>query len=42
VRADRSRAVHAALDEGWSHARIATATDLTRGRVEQLAQSRPE
>lgn len=34
----RNAAVHQALSEGWTHARIAEATGLTRGRVGQLAK----
>lgn len=35
----RNAAVRTALDEGWTHARIAEATGLTRGRVGQIAQA---
>jgi hypothetical protein len=34
----RNAAVRAALAEGWTHAAIADATGLTRGRVGQIAQ----
>lgn len=37
VREERNRAIREALAEGWTHARIAEATGLTRGRVGQLA-----
>jgi CRP-like cAMP-binding protein len=37
AREARNAAVQAALDEGWTHARIAEATGLTRGRVGQIA-----
>jgi cell division protein FtsL len=33
----RNAAVRAALAEGWTHARIAEATGLTRGRIGQIA-----
>ena len=33
----RNAAVREALAEGWTHAAIAAATGLTRGRVGQLA-----
>lgn len=39
AREERNRAVRTALGEGWTHARIAEATGLTRGRVNQLARS---
>jgi hypothetical protein len=39
ARAARNRAVWDALDEGWTHARIADATGLTRARVGQIALS---
>jgi transcriptional regulator with XRE-family HTH domain len=39
LRAKRNGLVTIALAEGWTHARIAEATGLTRGRVGQLAQS---
>jgi hypothetical protein len=38
ARAARNAAVREALGEGWTHARIAEATGLTRGRVGQIAQ----
>lgn len=34
----RDRAVQEALSAGWTHAQIAEATGLTRGRVGQIAQ----
>jgi hypothetical protein len=37
ARAARNAAVREALSEGWTHARVAEATGLTRGRVGQLA-----
>lgn len=33
----RNAAIRTALDEGWTHAQIAKATGLTRGRIGQLA-----
>lgn len=33
----RNAAIRQALDEGWTHAQIAKATGLTRGRIGQLA-----
>jgi hypothetical protein len=36
----RNAAVREALAAGWTHARIAEATGLTRGRVGQIAMSR--
>lgn len=39
AREDRNRAVLAALEDGWTHARIAEATGLTRGRIGQMAQT---
>jgi ParB-like chromosome segregation protein Spo0J len=38
LRLERNRAVREALDAGWTHAQIAEATGLTRGRVGQLAK----
>jgi hypothetical protein len=38
ARYQRNAAVRAALAEGWTHAAIAEATGLTRGRVGQIAQ----
>lgn len=35
---ERRHLILAALDEGWTHARIAEATGLTRGRIGQFAQ----
>lgn len=40
ARAERDRLVGQALADGWTHARIAEATGLTRGRVGQMAQAR--
>ena len=37
AREHRNALVRAALAEGWTHARIAEATGLSRGRVNQLA-----
>lgn len=37
ARADRNRAVHAAIDAGMTHAQISEATGLTRSRVGQIA-----
>jgi hypothetical protein len=39
AREERNRLIRAAFEAGWTHARIAEATSLTRGRVGQLAQS---
>ena len=39
AREARNAAVRAALDEGWTHARIAEATGLSRGRINQIAQA---
>jgi hypothetical protein len=39
-RAERNAAIREALAAGWTHARIAEATGLTRGRVGQIAQRR--
>jgi hypothetical protein len=39
LRAKRNGLVAVALLEGWTHARIAEATGLTRGRIGQIAQS---
>jgi hypothetical protein len=36
AREERNRLVVAALADGWTHARIAEATGLTRGRVGQF------
>lgn len=38
LRENRNRIVKDALASGWTHARIAEATGLTRGRVNQLAK----
>ena len=37
AREDRNRLVREALVAGWTHAQIAEATGLTRGRIGQLA-----
>lgn len=37
AREARNAAVRSALDAGWTHAKIAEATGLTRGRVGQIA-----
>jgi anti-sigma28 factor (negative regulator of flagellin synthesis) len=37
ARADRNAAIRQAIADGWTHAKIAEATGLTRGRVGQLA-----
>jgi hypothetical protein len=39
LRAERNEAVRVALAAGWTHARIAEATGLTRGRVGQISAS---
>jgi hypothetical protein len=39
ARRARNAAVLAALEAGWTHARIAEATGMTRGRIGQLAQA---
>lgn len=36
AREERNRLVRAALAEGWTHAKIAEATGLTRGRIGQM------
>lgn len=38
LREERNRLVREALAAGWTHAQIAEATGLTRGRIGQLAQ----
>jgi hypothetical protein len=38
LRLKRNALVRTALSEGWTHTRIAEATGLTRGRVNQLAR----
>jgi DNA-directed RNA polymerase specialized sigma24 family protein len=35
----RTALLHRALDEGWTHAQIAEATGLSRGRVGQIASA---
>lgn len=42
LRASRDEMVTAALAAGWTHARIAEATGLTRGRIGQFAQRQPK
>ena len=37
-RARRDRAIRKALEAGWTHAAIAQATGLSRGRIGQFAQ----
>jgi hypothetical protein len=37
AREERNRLILAALGAGWTHAKIAEATGMTRGRVGQLA-----
>lgn len=37
TREERNDLVRAALAAGWTHARIAEATGLTRGRINQIA-----
>jgi CRP-like cAMP-binding protein len=39
LREARNLLVRQALADGWTHARIAEATGLTRGRVGQIAQA---
>ena len=39
MRAKRNAEVRQALAEGWTHAAIAEATGLTRGRVGQIAMA---
>ena len=38
----RNAGVREALAEGWTHAAIADATGLTRGRVGQMAQAQEQ
>jgi phage portal protein BeeE len=38
LREERNALVRAALEAGWTHAQIADATGLTRGRIGQLAK----
>lgn len=38
-REQRNAAVRKAITEGWTHAKIAEATGLTRGRIGQIAGS---
>lgn len=37
ARTERNALVRAALAEGWTHAQIAEATGLSRGRIGQMA-----
>lgn len=39
ARSDRNAGIREALEAGWTHAMIAEATGLTRGRIGQLASS---
>jgi CRP-like cAMP-binding protein len=41
AREARNTGVRRAIAQGWTHARIADATGLTRGRIGQIAQRRP-
>lgn len=46
TRADRERVrrnalVYDAIEAGWTHARIADAMGVTRGRINQIAMRRP-
>ena len=38
LRAERNALVRQAVTDGWTHAQIAEATGLTRGRIGQIAQ----
>lgn len=38
ARTERNEMVRVALTEGWTHAQIAQATGLSRGRIGQLAK----
>jgi hypothetical protein len=38
-RLDRDKLIAKALKKGWTHAQIAEATGLTRGRIGQIATS---
>lgn len=40
TREERNALILKALDAGWTHAQIAEATGLSRGRVGQIAQTR--
>ncbi len=42
AREERNRLVREALDAGWTHAQIAEATGLTRGRIGQIAGAQRE
>jgi hypothetical protein len=37
ARGERNRLVREALEAGWTHAQVAEATGLTRGRIGQIA-----
>jgi DNA-binding NarL/FixJ family response regulator len=37
AREERNRLIREALAQGWTHAEIAAATGLTRGRIGQLS-----
>jgi CRP-like cAMP-binding protein len=37
AREERNRLVREALAQGWTHARIAEATGLSRGRISQIS-----
>jgi DNA-directed RNA polymerase specialized sigma24 family protein len=39
LRLERNAAVLAAVEAGWTHARIAEVTGLSRGRINQIAQA---
>ena len=41
AREERNGLVREALAEGWTHARISEVSGLTRGRIGQIAVSRP-
>lgn len=39
ARQERNRLVREAVADGWTHSRVAEATGLTRGRVNQIAKT---
>ena len=39
-RVARDNLIREAIAEGWTHARIARATGLTRGRINQIARGK--
>jgi hypothetical protein len=39
AREERNAGIREALESGWTHAQIAEATGLTRGRIGQLASA---